>query len=85
MEPDGLTAEIERAMGELWLDLKHMSLPDMGAEDRRLLFAAVSLGLLRYLHQHENTFFKSMTMEAEGFTSLVYTVSAADMNIGGIE
>lgn len=49
-----LTAYLERAMREEWRDARGEELPSSGpgAEDRRILFAAVAKGVLRYLYDH---------------------------------
>jgi len=49
-----LTAFIGAAMREEWLLARGEVLPDdgPGAQDRRILFAAVAKGVLRYLYEH---------------------------------
>jgi hypothetical protein len=49
-----MTAFIELAMQEEWLAARGEALPadGPGAIDRRVLFAAVAKGVLRYLHAH---------------------------------
>lgn len=51
-----LTAYLENAMQEEWLSARGEPLPadGPGAEDRRILFAAVAKGVLRYLYDHRS-------------------------------
>lgn len=51
-DDDTLTAYIEDAMQEEWQSARGEDLPTAGAEDRRILFAAVAKGVLRYLYAH---------------------------------
>jgi hypothetical protein len=51
-DDDTMTAYIESAMQEEWLAARGEALPTAGAEDRRVLFAAVAKGVLRYLYEH---------------------------------
>jgi hypothetical protein len=49
-----MTAYIEASMRQQWLLARGEALPDAGAEDRRILFAAVARGVLRYLYDHRD-------------------------------
>ena len=50
---DSMAGAIDTAMEEEWLLAKDQPLPEgLGQEDRRILFAAVAKGVLRYLHAH---------------------------------
>jgi len=51
-----MTAFIEAAMQEEWLAARGEVLPSSGpgVQDRRILFAAVAKGVLRYLYQHRS-------------------------------
>jgi hypothetical protein len=51
---DTMAAYIEDAMQEEWQAARGEPLPQPGAEDRRILFAAVAKGVLRYLHEHRD-------------------------------
>lgn len=51
-DDDTMTAYIEAAMQEEWRAARNEELPEAGAEDRRILFAAVAKGVLRYLYAH---------------------------------
>lgn len=53
-DDDTMTAYIEAAMQEEWQAARGEALPRVGAEDRRILFAAVAKGVLRYLHAHRD-------------------------------
>lgn len=50
---DSMAGAIDAAMQEEWHAAKGQPLPEgLGREDRRILFAAVAKGVLRYLHAH---------------------------------
>lgn len=49
---DTMAAAIAAAMDEEWQRAKGQPLGELGREDRRILFAAVAKGVLRYLHAH---------------------------------
>lgn len=51
-----MTAFIEQAMREEWQAARGEPLPEdgPGARDRRILFAAVAKGVLRYLYEHRD-------------------------------
>jgi hypothetical protein len=48
-----LGAAIEQALAGELQGVKHKALPDMGKNDRRMLFNAIGQGVLDYLRQHE--------------------------------
>ena len=60
-----LTAFIEQAMQEEWLAARGEVLPadGPGAIDRRVLFAAVAKGVLRYLHEHRADLLTSLSID----------------------
>ena len=43
---------IEAALNDMFQKVKGTPVPEVGKEDRRLLFVAVSRGVLQYLHCH---------------------------------
>jgi hypothetical protein len=50
---NGMAAYIEKAMQNEWLAVKGTALPSgPGDEDRKILFAAVAQGVLKYLYDH---------------------------------
>jgi len=46
---------IEDAMGDVFQKVKGMPIPEAGKEDRRLLYVAISRGVLKYLADHQET------------------------------
>jgi hypothetical protein len=60
---DTMTAYIEDAMQEEWLAARGEALPEAGAEDRRILFAAVAKGVLRYLYAHRDDLITTLRIE----------------------
>jgi hypothetical protein len=51
---DTMVAYIEAAMQDQWQRARGEPLPAQGAEDRRILFAAIAQGVLRYLYVHRD-------------------------------
>lgn len=62
---DTMTAYIETAMREQWQLARGEPLPTQGAEDRRILFAAIAQGVLRYLYVHRDDLVSTL-QQAEG-------------------
>lgn len=60
-----MTAYIEESMRQQWLEARGEVLPEEGAEDRRILFAAVARGVLRYLYEHREDLVSTL-MHVEG-------------------
>jgi hypothetical protein len=52
---NSLAKAIEDAMDKVSQQVKGKSLPAVGKEDRRLLFVAISRGILQYLMDHQVT------------------------------
>jgi hypothetical protein len=63
-----MTDYIEQAMREEWLAARGQPLPadGPGAQDRRILFAAVAKGVLRYLYVHRADLLTSTTIDDGG-------------------
>jgi hypothetical protein len=59
-----MTAFIEAAMREEWQAARGEELPSSGpgAQDRKILFAAVAKGVLRYLYEHRDDLIASLTI-----------------------
>lgn len=55
---------IEEAMNDVFQKVKGTPVPEVGKEDRRLLFVAVSRGVLQYLESHQVTM--NTTLAANG-------------------
>jgi hypothetical protein len=49
---DSLAEAMEKAMEIAWPKVKGQPLPEVGQEDRRLLFVAIAQGILRYLQDN---------------------------------
>ena len=63
---DSLAAAMEHAMQTEWHAVKDVALPNLGMEDRRLLFVAIARGLFEYLKAHENEFVTDITLREPG-------------------
>jgi hypothetical protein len=53
---DSMAAYIEQAMRKEWQTMKRKALPtSLGEEDRRILFAAIAQGVLKFLYDHRSS------------------------------
>jgi hypothetical protein len=62
---NSMARAIEEAMNQLSVQLKGAPLPDVGRDDRRLLFVAISRGVLKYLRDHQASI--TATSAGQGF------------------
>jgi len=60
-----MSKAIEDAMNEVSLQVKGTPLPTAGQEERRLLFVAISRGVLKYLRDHQGAIIA--TSAGQGF------------------
>jgi len=67
---NSMAAAMEAAMHEEWLAARGSALPGgVGEVDRKLLFAAVAKGVLRYLKAHQDEVLISITTRDDTFGS----------------
>jgi len=59
---DSMALVIDNEMKELYRKIKGTTLPDIGQEDRRMLFTAISRGILKYLRDHAADFLNAITI-----------------------
>lgn len=78
---DTMAEAIEEEMASLFLTLKGKALPDVGKEDRRLLFTAIARGVLKYLEAHQADILAGVTIRHTTGINRVHTVSDIDLNI----
>jgi len=52
---ESMAEAIEDAMDEVFQKVKGTPIPEVGKEDRRLLYVAISRGVLKYLADHQET------------------------------
>jgi hypothetical protein len=57
-----MAGTIENEMESIFENIKGTKLPLTGREDRKMLFVAISRGILRYLHDNPD-FINSITLE----------------------
>jgi len=75
-----LTEAMQTAFKTEWQAAKGSPPPDAGSDDRRMMFAAISRGLLEYLDAHQDGFITSITFD-EGGESVAHTVTATELDI----
>jgi len=78
---DTLAKAIEEEMADVFQKVKGISLPDVGKDDRRLLFVAIARGVLKYLEAHQHDVLASVTISHTTGPSVTHTVSNVDLNI----
>lgn len=78
-----LTAAMELAMAQQWQLAKGVALPGAGADERRLLFAAIAQGLFVYLKANEKFLMTRITLKED--TSLgtdeLFLVTQLELNL----
>lgn len=78
---DTLAEAIEEEMADLFLKLKEKPLPEVGKEDRRLLFVAIARGVLKYLEAHQEDILAGVTIDHADGINREHIVSDIDLNI----
>jgi hypothetical protein len=74
---ESMAKAMEDALSDLHQRLKGVSLPDMAKEERRLLFVAISRGILKYLSDHQIVMRASVNVTGSG----VRTVHNFNMHV----
>lgn len=69
-----LGAAIERALAGELQGVKQKALPDMGKDDRRMLFNAIAQGVVDYLRAHESDFKIVLTNKPSNAPNLAATL-----------
>lgn len=78
---DSLAKAIEEEMADTFQKVKGIPLPEVGKDDRRLLFVAIARGVLKYLEAHQHDVLASATIHHTIGPSVTHTVSNVDLNI----
>ncbi len=71
---------MEQELKVIYPQLKGISLSEAGSEDRRMMFLAISRGLLRHLKQEEDSTVTDITLQ-NGVTIVTHTVPGLTLNI----
>src|SRR5262245_14230084 len=78
---DTLANAIEEEMADVFQKIKKITLPEVGKDERRLLFVAIARGVLKYLEAHQHDVLASVTISHTTGPSVTHTVSNVDLNI----
>jgi hypothetical protein len=74
---DSMAEAIEKAMDKEYQAVKGTALPSDGSDDRKILWAAISNGILNYLKKHQNEILTSITLDSNAAN----TVAALELNV----
>jgi hypothetical protein len=78
---DTLAKAMEEEMADVFQKVKGKPLPEIGKEDRRLLFVAIARGVLKYLEAYQNDVLASVTIDHAADPGVTHTVSNVNLNI----
>ena len=76
-----LAAAMETAMAQEWQVVKGVPLPNMGVDDRRLLFVAVARGLFTYLKANEDLLMTQITLRDSLAFDETFEVRQLELNL----
>jgi hypothetical protein len=79
LTPDGLQQAMDTALGQVWQLYKGVPLPSEGAEDRKVLFLGIALGVLQYLNA--NTDFIQTIVLQNVSIGTTFNIQATDLNV----
>ncbi len=78
-----MAAAMEEAFQEEWLKAKSTSLPEAGEEDRKILFAAISRGVVEHLKHNAGAAFKIAVQTTQADTVLMESDNPAGISVSG--
>lgn len=80
---NSMALEIEEEMKNVYKALKGKNMPDVGEEDRRMLFSAVARGVLKYLNDNAYQLIKAVTIAhtSGGHPYTDHSLSGLDLDI----
>jgi hypothetical protein len=74
---DSMALEIDNQMKALFEAIKGKSMPDDAQLDRRMLFTAISRGILKYLKDHADDFLSAITVTHTTGTSVTHSAATS--------
>jgi len=84
---NSMALEIDKEMKTLFEAIKGTSMPDNGQPDRRLLFTAISRGILKYLKDHAADILSAITITHTTGTPATHSAASStglDIQVGTI-
>lgn len=78
---NSMALAMENQMKKVYKALKGTDLPDVGVDDRRMLFSAVAGGILAFLDDHADELVQSVTITHSTGTPADHSVSNLDLDI----
>jgi hypothetical protein len=82
LKPGDMADAIETAFKALWPTFRpDEPFPSDSVTERRLLFLAITQGILTYLNAHENDMVKTVQLNGGGLGSSSFNVEAVDLDV----
>jgi hypothetical protein len=79
---NSMALAIDKEMKALFEKIKGASMPDAGQDDRRMLFTAISRGILKYLRDHAGELLLSLTIaHITGYSAVHSITTGTALNI----
>lgn len=78
---NSMAQAIEIEMKNVFKALKGKDMPDVGEEDRRMLFSAIARGVLKYLEDNAGQLIKAVTISHTSGTNLGTKHSLTGLNL----
>jgi len=78
---NSMALAIEKEMNDLFQKMKGVPIPEMGKDDRRILFVAIARGILGYLEEWQQQFIAAITIDDTPYPDYLIRVKEVDLNI----
>ncbi|MCK4830187.1 hypothetical protein KA005_81465 [bacterium] len=78
---NSMALAIDQEMKKLYEKMKGTTMPDVGQEDRRILFTAISRGILKYLEANADDLIRTISLQYGSGAPYMYNVTQMDLDI----
>ncbi len=78
---ESMAAAIEDQMKKLFEEVKKTNIPDIGKEDRKILFVAIARGILQYLNDNQNLINITFKFQGPASNQPIEITANVNMNI----
>lgn len=80
LRTDEMVTAMNNALSHEWKRRKGSDIPDVGKEDRELLFAGIARGFLEYFKSNEGHILSSITLKQSSKDSITHDVETVVFN-----